>query len=303
MDLSRTKITIKQLSQEIGIGVDTLRVWERRYGFPLPHRDGRGHRSYTKKHLEELRVVKKLQIFGQRPSAIFSLSPTERHVLLEELLNTQRPENKSLEHLVFGMSPQQIAVELAEQKKRLGLAEFVKQTVVPLLQLIDHGWSSGRLSIAREHLISDQLAALLKAELSAAACPVRPQVLFLTLPGERHKLGLLLAAVQFQQAGVQSLLLNEELPLSEIPGLAAELAVDGVALSFSSHYPSRQAKHDLRSLRKSLNPAITIIAGGQAVQQLPTMPKLLVCFDLQQIPRLVKRYFKKTKWVSAEREG
>jgi len=303
MDLSRTKITIKQLSQEIGIGVDTLRVWERRYGFPLPHRDGRGHRSYTTKHLEELRVVKKLQIFGQRPSAIFSLSPTERHVLLEELLNTQRPENKSLEHLVFGMSPQQIAVELAEQKKRLGLAEFVKQTVVPLLQLIDHGWSSGRLGIAREHLISDQLTALLKAELSAGVCPVCPQVLFLTLPGERHKLGLLLAAVQFQQAGVQSLLLNEELPLSEIPGLVAELAVEGVALSFSSHYPSRQAKHDLRSLRKSLNPAITIIAGGQAVQQLPTMPKLLVCSDLQQIPKLVKRYFKKTKWVSAEREG
>ena len=303
MNLSRTKITIKQLSQEIGIGVDTLRVWERRYGFPLPHRDGRGHRSYTKKHLEELRVVKKLQIFGQRPSAIFSLSPTERHVLLEELLNTQRPENKSLEHLVFGMSPQQIAVELAEQKKRLGLAEFVKQTVVPLLQLIDHGWSSGRLSIAREHLISDQLAALLKAELSDAVCPVRPQVLFLTLPGERHKLGLLLAAVQFQQAGVQSLLLNEELPLSEIPGLVTELAVEGVALSFSSHYPSRQAKHDLRSLRKSLNPAITIIAGGQAVQQLSTMPKLLVCSDLQQIPKFAKRYFKKTHWVSAVREG
>ena len=109
--------------------------------------------------------------------------------------------------------------------------------------------------------------------------------------------------MQFQQAGVQSLLLNEELPLSEIPGLASELDVDGVALSFSSQYPSRQAKHDLRSLRKSLNPAITIIAGGQAVQQVPTMPKLLICSDLQQVPKLVKLYFKRSKWVSGEREG
>jgi DNA-binding transcriptional MerR regulator len=295
MILSRTNITIKQLSQEIGIGIDTLRVWERRYGFPVPHRDGRGHRSYTKKHLEELRVVKKLQIFGEQPRVIFSLTPTERHVLLEKLLSSQRPDNKSLEPLVFGMSPQQIAVELAVQKKRLGLAEFVKQTVVPLLQLIDHGWTSGRLSIAREHLISDQLEALLKAELVSAACPACPQVLFLTLPGERHKLGLLLAALQFHQAGVQSLLLNEELPLSEIPELVAELKVDGVALSFSSHYPSRQAKHDLRSLRKSLDPAITVVAGGQAVQQIPTMPKLLICSDLQQVPKLVKLYFKRSK--------
>lgn len=29
-------LNINQLSQEVGIGVDTLRVWERRYNFPDP---------------------------------------------------------------------------------------------------------------------------------------------------------------------------------------------------------------------------------------------------------------------------
>ncbi len=28
-------LTIQQLSHEVNIGVDTLRVWERRYGFPV----------------------------------------------------------------------------------------------------------------------------------------------------------------------------------------------------------------------------------------------------------------------------
>ena len=84
-------MTIQQLSQEIGIGIDTLRIWERRYGCPVPSRDARGHRSYNQQQVEELRVVKKLQSFGQRPGKIFVLSPHQRRVLLDKLSshNTQ----------------------------------------------------------------------------------------------------------------------------------------------------------------------------------------------------------------------
>lgn len=288
-------MTIQQLSHEIGIGIDTLRIWERRYGFPVPERDARGHRSYSQQQLEELRVVKNLQTLGYRPKKIFAFSPAERRGILEQLAGDQQPDNDRLEQLVFRMTPLQMAGELAEQRKRLGLQEFVVQTAVPLLQLLDHGWTTGRLSIAREHLISDQLESLLKAELASSPRSDRPRVLFLTLPGERHKLGLLLAAVLFQHVGVRSLWLSEVLPLSEVPELANELEVDGVALSFSSHYPPRQAKQDLGSLRQSLDPAILIIAGGQAVEQIRSLPKLLICPDLRQISGLVKRHFNRPK--------
>ena len=285
-------MTIQQLSQEIGIGMDTLRVWERRYGFPVPGRDARGHRSYTQQQLEELLIVKQLQIFGERPKRIFSLAPAERRALLEQLSGPRRPGDETLQRLVFEMPPRQIAAELETRRDRLGLTGFVDRSVIPLLQLLDHGWASGSLSIAREHLISDQLDFVLKRALAAVPAD-GPRMLFLTLPGERHKLGLLLAAVLFRQAGVQSLWLNEELPLSEIPGLAAELELNAVALSFSSHYPARQAKQDLRSLRRSLDPAVTIVAGGQAVRQVPSMPKLLICTDLCQVPDLAGRHFRR----------
>lgn len=288
-------MTIQQLSQEIGIGMDTLRIWERRYGFPVPERDDHGHRSYTQQQLAELRIVKQLQILGQRPKAIFAMSSAERRALLKTLSSARQPGDEDLQRLVSGMPSRQIAAELARRRERHGLAAFVGRTVIPLLQLLDHGWVSGSLSIAREHLISDQLELLLKAELAAAVPAAGPRMLFLTLPGERHKLGLLLAAVLFRKAGVESFWLNEELPLSEIPGLAAELQVDAVALSFSSHYSARQAKQDLGSLRRSLDPAITIVAGGQAVSQLSSMPQLLICTDLRQVPELVGRYFRQGK--------
>ena len=284
-------MTIQQLSQEIGIGIDTLRIWERRYGFPVPGRDARNHRSYTADQVEELRVVKSLQTFGQRPGKIFSLSPAQRRALLDELSVRSLPDDAGLRRLVYELRSAQIASELRAQRQRLGLSDFIHQYAVPLLQLLDHGWTSGQLSIARDHLISDQLESLLKAELTAGGAGRGPAILFLTLTGERHKLGLLLAAALFEEAGVPAVWLNEELPLSEVPELAAELGVAGVALSFSSHYPPRQAKQDLASLRNSLEPAIKIVAGGQAVQQLSGLPNLLICTDLRQIPQLANRHF------------
>ena len=282
---------IQQLSQEIGVGIDALRIWERRYGFPIPGRDARGHRSYSRNQVEELRVVKKLQDFGQRPGRIFALSPQDRRQLLDSLTSHKPQSNELLQRLIEVMSPQQIAAELAVQRGNLGLSGFIKQYVMPLLQLLDHGWTTGELSIAREHLITTQLENLLKFELDKTATQQRPQILFLTLSGERHKIGLLLSAVIFQQAGLQVLWLRDELPLSEIPPLATELGVTGVALSFSSHYARRQAKQDLRNLHKHLDPRIKIIAGGHAVQHMSSLPGLLICNDLEQIPQLIRRHF------------
>jgi DNA-binding transcriptional MerR regulator/methylmalonyl-CoA mutase cobalamin-binding subunit len=284
-------MTIQQLSQETGIGIDTLRIWERRYGVPVPARDTRGHRTYTHRQAEELLVVKKLQNLGQRPGKIFALDPRERRELLDCLAPHKRPGDERLQLLIEEMSPREIAAELAGQRIELGLSDFIHHCAMPLLQLLDHGWTAGQLSIAREHLVSDQLENLLKLELAKTTSRRPPQILFLTLTGERHKIGLLLAAVLFQGAGLQVLWLSEELPLSEIPKLATDLEVAGVALSFSSHYPSRQAKQDLGSLRRHLNPRIKIIAGGHAVQKISSMPNLLICTNLKQIPQLARRHF------------
>ena len=285
-------MTIQQLSKEIGIGIDTLRIWERRYGFPVPGRNGRGHRSYSGDQVDELRIVKKLQSLGFRPGKIFALSSAERRELLTEALGQERPPNKAMQQLTKEYAPSQIDEELRTQLQKLGLANFVHQFAVPLLKALDQGWTEGSLSIAREHLISDRLEQLLREQLSKGqAAKSEKKLLFLTLSGERHKLGLLLAAVLFHAEGIECLFLNEELPLSEIPQLVNELRVDGVALSFSGHYSTRQAKSDLASLRNQLDPKIKLISGGQAVQVGMRMTNLITCSTLEQIPGICHKMF------------
>lgn len=286
-------MTIQQLSKEIGIGVDTLRIWERRYGCPLPERDLRGHRSYSAQQAEALRVVVKLQNFGMRPAKIFALNDQARQELLAQHLGQALPLDSELQRLVDELPPDQVGRVMQERLQQLGLSEFIHRFAVPLLQALDRGWTEGWVSIAREHQVSDRLEELLKARLTPLPKgESRPRILFLTLSGERHKLGLLLAAALFHAQGLDCLLVYEELPLTEVPTLAAELQVAAVALSFSAHYSTRQAKQDLASLRRSLEPKIKLLAGGFAVQGGVRLQNLIICTELEQIPQLCRKHFR-----------
>ncbi|MDM7456330.1 MAG: MerR family transcriptional regulator, partial [Tepidimonas sp.] len=64
---------IADVERETGIGKDTLRVWERRYGFPAPQRDERGDRLYDAEQLSRLRLIRRLLDAGYRPGRVVGL--------------------------------------------------------------------------------------------------------------------------------------------------------------------------------------------------------------------------------------
>ncbi|RYD60733.1 MAG: MerR family transcriptional regulator, partial [Verrucomicrobiaceae bacterium] len=53
-------IGIAAVERDTGISKETLRVWERRYGFPAPERDASGERLYPSEQVQRLRLVKRL---------------------------------------------------------------------------------------------------------------------------------------------------------------------------------------------------------------------------------------------------
>ena len=63
---------ITAVEQETGISKDTLRVWERRYGYPRPGRDPHGERAYPPEQVEVLRRIRRLMDQGARPGRIFA---------------------------------------------------------------------------------------------------------------------------------------------------------------------------------------------------------------------------------------
>ncbi len=284
-------LSIQQLSQELDIGVDTLRAWERRYGFPTPVRDYRGHRCYSSEQLEELKLVKKLQSRGLRPSVIFAMSHDQRKVELGRIANETQAELSSFDRLVLA-DPDVIQQHLTDKFQTLPLEDLVHNQLIPLLAAIDAGYISNRISIAQEHLISDILISLLNQHLNQHQ-PQNPvgHLLFLTINGERHKLGLYLSAAMFQQCGVHCTLIHEDLPITEIPELCQQMSAAGVALSFSQNYQASQARKDLATLRQILAEDKVIIAGGHAVRKKFLLPGVLLCAKLKGIGELCRKEF------------
>ncbi len=280
-------LTIQQLSQELGIGVDTLRVWERRFGCPAPERNARGHRLYAPAQIDDLRIIKKLQNLGHRPKQLFSLTAPERKALLHQQQHDHH--HHELQPLVMSLPATDIERELRRQLQRQGTEAFILDYVVPLIDVMDRGWLTGELSIAREHLISDCLMTILKEQLVLRENA--PKIVFMTLSGERHKLGLLLSAVLFHHQGCNCHLVMEELPIAEVTTIVDYFTADAVALSFSIQIASREAKQVLASLRKMLPRRINIIAGGFALRNGLHLPGISVCTDLKQIPTLCAREF------------
>lgn len=68
-----------------GIPVETLRVWERRYGLLQPRRSASGHREYSAGEVSHLALIKQLVDRGNPIGAIAHLSPVELQAMLEEL--------------------------------------------------------------------------------------------------------------------------------------------------------------------------------------------------------------------------
>ena len=62
----RGRSSIGALSRATGVGVETLRTWERRYGFPMPERKPSGHRAYPIDSVPRLRRIAAAVAQGHR---------------------------------------------------------------------------------------------------------------------------------------------------------------------------------------------------------------------------------------------
>lgn len=287
-------MNIGAVERDTGLGKDTLRVWERRYGFPQPTRDANGERLYPAVQVERLRQIKRLMDQGHRPGRLFAASPDE---LLQ--LASAQPLRAAAEHddrsgaiadilaLLKAHDAQGLRQALGQAMVRQGLEFFVLNTVVALNRAVGEAWMRGELAIFEEHLYSEQLKSLLRQAIgNLPANPNnsdgRPRILLTTVPEERHVLGLLMAECLFTLEGATCVSLGAQTPLSDIALAAAAHRADIVALSFSSSFPVRLMGPLLGQLRAMLPPTVRLWAGGAASARLAASEGVETMTTLEQ---------------------
>jgi len=281
-------MTIAAVERETGLPKDTLRVWERRYGFPRPERDPGGERLYPEDQVARLRSVKRLIDRGMRPGRLLGLDGEALAALAEEHAGEAPPRSALHDLALFLLKTHQtgeLRRELVQVLMRDGVSRFVLETAAPLARLVGDAWARGELQVHEEHLLSEVLQAVLRqaiAQLGAPAGP--PLILMTTLPDERHGLGLLMAEAIATLEGARCVSLGTQTPLQDIVAAAIAQKADVVALSVSSNATPGQTAESLALLRAQLPPAIALWCGGAGAARVKRPAKgLRIIGELAQL--------------------
>ena len=276
---SRPALGISATERETGLGKDTLRVWERRYGFTQPERDSNGERLYPAEQVDRLRLIKRLMDQGHRPGRLMASSEADLAALYTPAAAPAKPDAtdnaplRQLLALVKTHDVPQLRSALHQAMLRQGLQDFVLHSLTALNHAVGEAWMSGEFEIFEEHLYTEQVQALLRQAI--ASLPVRsgsPRILLTTLPEEQHGLGLLMAEALLALDGATCVSLGTQTPLFDIAMAARSQQADVVALSFSIAYPSRQIAPQLTQLRTMLPETTELWAGGGGAGRLAAQP-------------------------------
>ena len=292
---SGTLLAIAAVERDTGLSKDTLRIWERRYGFPQPLRDSLGERAYPADQVEKLRLLKRLMDSGHRPGKLVNLELSELRSIGEQpapagAAAALPPHYRDLlqAHDVAGLRRQ-----LHQSLLATGLERFVLEHVAMLIVAVGEAWMRGEISVSQEHVYTESVQLVLRQAIGSmpeGAAPA-PRVLMATLPQESHGLGLLMVEALLALHGWRCVSLGVKVPLDDIVQAAKLIQAHVVALSFSGSFNASQAASALHELRRLLPPQTEIWAGGSSLALQRRLPAGVTAVrDIGLLTTLVERW-------------
>ena len=287
VDEALSGASIRVVANRTGIAADTLRVWERRYGFPKPSRRPGGSRVYSEDDILRLHLVARALDAGFRPSEVVTLAPADLTRLVDASA-ADAPAQAAASMAArgyaaaapLGSTAALAAIDAAVAALRgedvvglravlrgaaisLGPRMFVSDVAHPLAVRVGDLWAEGSLEIRHEHIASACLTSQLHLLLSALGDGERsPTVLLATLPGEPHVLGLDMVAVYLAASLGAPRLLGADTPPSQITDAARALGVDAVGVSISPVAEKRAASRAVKAIAEALPPRTELWLGG-----------------------------------------
>ncbi len=298
------RLPINAVERETGVSKELLRMWERRYGFPVPERDTQGDRIYPMPQVAKLRLLRRLIDFGFRPGKIILLSSEE----LERLLSTQgkasfdsSPElEKELLTTLKARDPSQLRDYLSHQIIKMGLQGFVLDFLQYANFIVGDAWMRGLLEIHEEHLFTEQVQSLVRQAIgSLREANMPPRILLATPPEETHTLGILMVEAILRLDNVDAVCYGAQMPVRDIAQAVTRHKMQIVAISFSASYPTSKAIEYLEELRFRLPLSVDIWGGGASLRSTrKTVEAVRFFHDLPSIRSAVNHWRREHKVFS-----
>jgi DNA-binding transcriptional MerR regulator len=263
---SPDEISIRVLSRRTSIEPDTLRMWERRYGFPRPTRTPGGSRRYTEADVLTLASIRRAMQAGYRPGEVVGKSREEIDRLISASTRSSEFAAPSVDFILSVLCEDDLVTvrdAIRDAALLLGPRKFVVELAQPLLVAVGERWAQGRLEVRHEHALSEVLSSQLRIMISTFDDRAqRPSVLLATLSGEAHGLPLELLSLYLAVNRVSPRLLGVDTPREEILRAAIAYDVDAIALWTRRSVDMKPVTRAVRWLLGELPRRVSLWLGG-----------------------------------------
>lgn len=256
-------LRIRTIARLTGIREATLRAWERRYGFPRPHRSENNYRVYTREEVEAIRRVARMMSEGLsvseaiaqvRNTPVAELPPGER--LVERFWSA-----------VMVMDGDEADRVLDEAQAAMDPEILCDTLLMPALRDMSH-----RLDIAREHLASALIRQRLRNLVQASqATPGGPRAVVACPERDMHEGGVLALGLHLKRRGWRVTLLGADMPAEALRATCAQVRPDVVALSFVRRREPEEFSQVLTDVVGACAPSPVVVGGPGAREHLKAL--------------------------------
>lgn len=263
---------IRAVARLTGIGIDTLRAWERRHAAVTPTRDGRG-RLYSDTDIARLRLLRDAVAHGHSIGRLAALSDAELGRLATSPTagaHVSAPAGRmAFDSAALATALQQFDVTgIDQQISRLASVlppvALLEDVLIPALTQVGDEWHPGRGRIAHEHLMSSTVRNILGSFLRLHARPdPSTRLLFATLSGDRHEIGTLGAAMLAASSGLGVTYLGPDLPAREIVESVRPACAQVLVLGLTVTSTAKAAERELRTVMSALPKDVELWTGGR----------------------------------------
>lgn len=178
--------TIQMVAKISGVGVHTIRAWEKRYKAIVPKRDTTGHRVYSREDAEKLILLSELCLLGYSISKIANQSSEELKVHLKKLGKTEgnikgldfnlveasdREEidvSQSVSIMLFALKAYKLDIVIKELSKlthTLNLKDYAFKILSPFIQAFRRAKEKNELNPNQEQTLNSILKSIIQRKL------------------------------------------------------------------------------------------------------------------------------------------
>ena len=264
----RAALPIHSVSRLTNLSVDTIRAWEKRYGAVRPARAPGGQRLFSPDDIARLVLLKAAVEAGTSISHLATLGDVELQHVVHAEQRAGESDDAAIAKLLKrtrAMDARGLGHDLCTVALQRSAVEFADDVIAPVMAEITRACSNAD-ELATQHLLICETLRFVSVTLFAKyeQPAATAAMLFLTLPGERHAIPPLLAALVASELGYQGIFAGTEISPRQTVALARSLHAVGIGLFAGAENPDAPR---LAGEISAALPSVPLFAGGAGLQK------------------------------------